>query len=80
MKTISAKIPDDDYRVLESLAEEVPRHSKAAVVRAAVNEYCKKHVVGMQRKSEVLQRTKGAFKHAPLDAKKHRESISERMI
>ena len=80
MKTVSVKIPDEDYRILEILAADVPRHSKAAVVRVAVTEYCRQHATTSQRKADVLKRTQGAFKHAPLDPKTHRENLSKRMI
>ncbi len=79
MKTISAKIPDLDNRMLEKLAKATPG-GKSAIVRNAVHEYCTKQSFSQTRRADVLRRTKGAFKDAPLDAKKHREMLSERMI
>lgn len=79
MKTISAKIPDSDYRVLERLAE-TKSGSKSEVVRDVVHEFCKKQVAGIEKRNAILRRSFGAFKDAPLDAKKHREMISEKML
>lgn len=79
MKTISAKIPDSDSRLLEKLAKSTPG-GKSAMVRDAVHQYCAKQAQGTARRNAILRRTKGAFKAAPLDAKKHREDLSKRMI
>ncbi|MCK5843994.1 MAG: hypothetical protein KAG97_04745 [Victivallales bacterium] len=79
MKTISAKISDSDYQVLGKLAKSPPG-SKSAIVRDAVHEFCKKQVAGIEKRNAILRRTKGAFRHAPLDAEKHREELSKRMI
>ncbi len=79
MRTISAKISDSDYQVLGKLAKNPPG-SKSAIVRDVVHEFCKKQVAGIEKRNAVLRRTKGAFKNAPLDAKRHREELSKRMI
>ncbi len=79
MKTISAKIPDSDNLMLEKLAKATVG-GKSAIVRDAVHEYCAQQMVSQARKAEVLRRTKGVFKEAPLDAEKHREMLSERMV
>jgi len=78
MKTISVKISDSDYQVLGKLAETM-LGSKSAIVRDVVREFCKKQAAGMEQKNGVLRRTKGAFKPALLDARKHRESLSEKI-
>lgn len=79
MKTISAKVSDSDYQMLGTLAKNL-LGSKSAIMRDVVHEFCKKQVAGIEKRNAVLRRTKGAFKHAPLDAKKHREELSKRMI
>ncbi len=79
MKTISAKIPESDNLLLERLAKGTPG-GKSAVVREAISEYCKTQAVSQSKKSEILHRTKGAFRHEPLDARKHRENLSEGML
>ncbi len=75
MKTISAKISDHDYRVLENQIK-----SKSAVVRDVVHEFCTKQKADAEKRNAIIDRAFGAFKSAPLDAKKHRETLSENMI
>ena len=79
MKTISAKIPESDSRMLEKLAQGTPG-GVSAVVRAAVHEYCQKEYQNKASRNAIFQEAFGAFKDAPLDSRKHRENLSERMI
>ncbi len=79
MKTISAKIPDADNRLLEGLAKTTPG-GKSAVVRSAVHEYCLKKAVAKTEADAIIDRAFGAFSHAPLDAGKHRAEISRKML
>ena len=79
MKTISAKISDHDYQVLESLAKSKPE-SKSAVVRNVVHEFCTKQQAEVEKRNAIIDRAFGAFKAAPLDAKTHREKLSEKMV
>jgi len=78
MKTVTVNIPEEDYKILKLLAADFPRHSKASVVRKAVDEYCRRKEVNI--KNKVLDKTKGAFREAPLDAEKHRRALAERMV
>ncbi|MEN8254787.1 MAG: hypothetical protein ABFR33_04885 [Verrucomicrobiota bacterium] len=80
MRTISAKIPDSDNRLLERMAKGMPGGKSSAVVRDAVHQYCTKAASGKAQRNAIIDRAFGAFKDAPLDAKKHRETLSERMI
>jgi predicted transcriptional regulator len=79
MKTISAKISDTDYRVLENLAKRKPG-SKSAVVRDVVHEFCTRQMAETEQRNAIIDRAFGAFKAAPLDAKMHRENLSETML
>jgi len=79
MKTISAKISDTDYQVLERLAKRKPE-SKSSLVRDVVHEFCTKQKAEMEQRNAIIDRAFGAFKIAPLDAKTHRENLSEKMI
>ncbi len=79
MKTISAKISDHDYRVLENLAKSKPG-SKSAVVRDVVHEFCAKQMAEVGKRNAIIDRAFGAFKAAPLDAKNHRENLSGKLI
>ena len=79
MKTISAKISDHDYRVLENLSKN-NLGSKSAVVRDVVHEFCARQLAEVEKRNAIIDRAFGAFKAAPLDAKTHREKLSEKMI
>ena len=79
MKVISAKIPDSDNNLLERLSIGNPE-GKSALVRDAVRQYCEKKLVGEKKKDAVIDEVFGLFTHAPLDAEKHRQMLSERML
>jgi len=79
MKTISAKISDHDYQVLENLVKS-KLGSKSAVVRDVVHEFCTKQLADVEKKNAIIDRAFGAFKASPLDAKTHRETLSEKML
>jgi metal-responsive CopG/Arc/MetJ family transcriptional regulator len=79
MKVISVKIPDSDNNLLESIVGDEPG-AKSVLVREAVRQYCAKQSTGQKRKNAVIDKVFGAFNHAPLDAKKHREKLSEKML
>jgi hypothetical protein len=79
MKTISAKIPDSDNRMLEKLAKATPG-GKSALVRDAVHEYCSRKSKQKQQLDEAIDSVFGIFKDAPLDARKHREELSKKVL
>ena len=79
MKIINVKIPESENNILESIAGHKPE-DKSALVREAVRQYCAKQAAGQNRKNAVIDEVFGAFKHAPLDAKKHREELSGKML
>lgn len=79
MKTISAKIPESDNRLLERLAKATPG-GKSAVVRDAVHDYCARQSAKKQNLDDAIDSVFGIFKNAPLDAKKHREELSRKVL
>ncbi len=79
MKTISAKIPDTDSRILDRIAEQTPG-GKSAVVREAVHSYCAKHANSKAKLDAAIDSVFGIFKDSPLDAVKHRRELSKRML
>lgn len=79
MKTISAKIPDTDSKILDRIAEKTPG-GKSAVVREAVRSYCAKHTNSKAKLDAAIDSVFGIFNNAPLDATKHRRELSKRML
>jgi hypothetical protein len=79
MKTISAKIPDTDSRILDRIAEQTPG-GKSAVIREAVHFYCVKHANSKAKLDAAIDSVFGIFKHAPIDADSHRRELSKRIL
>lgn len=79
MKTISAKIPDADSEILERIAEK-KAGGKSAIIREALHSYCVKHANDKTRLDSAIDSIFGIFKDNPLDAEKHRRTLSKKML
>lgn len=79
MKTISAKIPDADSEIIERIAEK-KAGGKSAVIREVLHAYCIKYANDKTRLDSAIDSVFGIFKETPLDAEKHRRTLSKKML